>query len=250
MRSVVIASLAVALRLSAPAQESDPQRCGTVFDENGVPIQNALVVASGVGFNGWASSDADGKFCVKHAGRFISVRHAGFKPLVLPVPPPDDPVRLTLIRAESSVKALRACESLPNAGRGWIGGGLRIKPPRGGYRGPVSGEHDTHWYVRHGKQLLHVVDGYAWHAGLPLERLLSGSKSLEVRGWEFGDIIGLDLSGTSKDGTRWRWFGAPIAEAISYEEVTPEDADFFNRVIDSVCYNSTRGRSAATDKSH
>jgi len=129
------------------------------------------------------------------------------------------------------------CQSRPKSGRGWIGGGLRINP-QGRYRGPVSGEHDTHWYVQRGKQSLHVVDGYAWHAGLPLERVLSSSQSIDVRGWEFGRIVGLDLSGISKTGRRWRWIGAPVADAISYGDATAEEAEYFDRILESVCFNS------------
>lgn len=83
-----------------------------------------------------------------------------------------------------------------------------------------------------------MVDGYAWHAGLPLESLLSASMNLDVRGWEFGNIVGLDLSGLLKDGWRWRWIGAPIADAVSYENVATEEADFFDPILDSICYSA------------
>ena len=128
-----------------------------------------------------------------------------------------------------------ACQSRPNSARGWIGGGLRIRPQER-YRGPVSGEHDTHWYVQKGNQSLHVVDGYAWHAGLPRESVLSASKSIDVRGWEYGNIVGLDLSGVSQTGRRWRWIGAPLADAISYEDAAPADAEYFDRILESACY--------------
>jgi hypothetical protein len=124
---------------------------------------------------------------------------------------------------------------------GWIGAGLRVRPPSSGYEGPTSGEHDTHWFIRFGKGWLHIVNGYAWHSGLPLESLLKTSTSLKVRGWEFGgSMVGLDLAGQLSDGRRWRWFGAPIAEAISYENATPVEAEFFDRILDSVCVHSEK----------
>jgi hypothetical protein len=142
-----------------------------------------------------------------------------------------------LVKANAKVRVMPNCQSRPNSGRAWIGGGLRINP-QGRYRGPVNGEHDTHWYVRKGKRLLHIVDGYVWHAGLPVESLLSASQSIDVRGWEYGKIVGLDVSGTSQTGRRWRWIGAPIADAISYEDAAPEEAEDFDRILESVCFGS------------
>lgn len=81
---------------------------------------------------------------------------------------------------------------------------------------------------------------YAWHAGLPLESLLTESRNFEVRGWEFGNIVGLDIAGVSKDGRHWRWIGAPIADAIGYEDATPDEAAFFDGVLQSICYSQAR----------
>jgi hypothetical protein len=73
---------------------------------------------------------------------------------------------------------------------------------------------------------------------LPLESWLTASESIDVRGWEFGDIVGLDLSGRARTGRRWRWIGAPVADAISYENATPDEAEYFDRILESVCYFS------------
>src|ERR1700674_1958947 len=100
----------------------------------------------------------------------------------------------------------------PSKGGDWIGGGLRVSAG-GKHKGPVYGEHDSHWYVQRGSDRLHVVDGYAWHAGLPLEQTLARSGSISVRGWVFEGIVGLDLSGHTNEGKYWRWVGAPVADA-------------------------------------
>lgn len=237
-RNLLVSGVLAALPLWLAAQQTGGQLCGTVVGESGTGVKDALVVASGTGFQGWATTNVDGSFCVQRAGAFISARHAGFNPIVKPTSALGNQIRIHLARADGAVKTLPSCQSLPAEGRGWIGGGLRVKPPRGRYKGPVHGEHDTHWYVRFGKQTLHIVDGYAWHAGLPLESLLSASKCIEVRGWEFGDIIGLDLAGQLSDGRRWRWFGAPLADAVSYESAAPEEAEYFDRVLDSICFGA------------
>ena len=237
MRVLGVLTLLGGFASRIPGQQSHADVCGVVVDDQGAGIEGAQVVASGVGFNGWASTNPDGTFCLKTAGLFINVRHTGFSPILERITAAGMPIRLRLVKANASVRAMPDCQSRPNSGRGWIGGGLRINP-RGRYLGPVNGEHDTHWYVRKGKQSIHVVDGYAWHAGLPLENLLSASQSIDVRGWEFGKIVGLDLSGRYQTGRRWRWIGAPVAHAISYEDATPDEAEYFDRILESVCYAS------------
>lgn len=215
------------------------QLCARVVDKDkdSVGVAGALVVASGVGFLGWAETDSNGSFCLKRAGAFISVRHRGFDPVLVRSSDVRNEGQIRLAKADSAVKSVPRCQSLPTKGRGWIGSGLRIRAP-GRYKGPVNGEHDTHWYVHIGKSTLNIVDGYAWHAGLPLESLLTASQSIQVRGWEFDEIVGLDLSGQLEDGRRWRWFGAPVAQAIGYENTPPREAELFDRILETVCFEA------------
>jgi hypothetical protein len=115
---------------------------------------------------------------------------------------------------------------------------LRVNPLSRHYKGPVNGEHDTHWYIHINKSTLNLVDGYLWHAGLPNEKLLSASKEIEVRGWEFENLVGLDISGRLENGDRWLWFGAPVAEAIGCENTPRNEADLFDRILDTVCFGA------------
>lgn len=81
-----------------------------------------------------------------------------------------------------------------------------------------------------------MVDGYAWHAGLPLDQTLERAESISVRGWVFEKIAGLDLSGHSSEGKNWRWVGAPVALAIEYETSSRQSADYFDKIIDTMCF--------------
>jgi hypothetical protein len=92
--------------------------------------------------------------------------------------------------------------------------------------------------VKIGNDVLHIVDGYAWHAGLPLEDWLTNAQSISVASWESGNIVGLDLSGQTKDGKRWRWLGAPMMTAVEYQGATPESADSFDVIMQSACFGS------------
>ncbi len=211
---------------------------GRVIDQNGAGIADVTVVASGVGFNGWASTGPDGSFHLKAAGLFISVRHAGLKARLRRTSELAEPVLIGMEAAGDSARKMPPCSFLSGAGKKWIGGGLKVNPGRGNFKGPVYGEHDSHWYVKFRKDTLHIVDGYAWHAGLPLEERLASSESISVRSWEFDDIVGLDLSGRTKNGMLWRWLGAPIAVAIEYSVTTQESAEYFDRIIESTCFGS------------
>ena len=131
------------------------------------------------------------------------------------------------------------CGTASGLGGKWIGGGLKVNPGRTRFKGPVNGEHDSHWYLKFGKDTLHIVDGYAWHAGLPLEQRLAGSENTSIRSWEFEELVGLDLSGNTKDGKWWRWIGAPLSDAIEYSDVTHESAAYFDKIIESICFGST-----------
>ncbi|HLK21190.1 MAG TPA: hypothetical protein VKT81_19700 [Bryobacteraceae bacterium] len=206
---------------------------GRVVDDTGVGVADAMVVASGSGFRGWAAVKEDGSFHLRTAGLFLSIRHSGSKAVLLRTADLTQPVRIILDQASESTRKMPPCDSNRQ-----IGGALRIDPGRHRHKGPVNGEHDFHWYVSIDNSTLHIVDGYAWHAGLPLEEWLSGSESISVASWEFENIVGLDLSGRTRDGKRWRWLGAPIADAIEYHEATPEAADVFDGIMKSACFGS------------
>ena len=208
---------------------------GRVTDQTGAGIADATVVASGAGFNGWASTGPDGSFHLKAAGLFVSVRRAGMKARLLRTSELTEPVLIALDAAGDSVRQMPACSSRFDVSKRWIGGGLKVNPGQSNFQGPINGEHDSHWYVTFGKDTLHIVDGYAWHAGLPLEERLASSDTISVRSWEFNDIVGLDLSGRAKSGKRWRWLGAPLAVAIEYTDATQESAEYFDRIIESTC---------------
>jgi hypothetical protein len=211
---------------------------GQVVDERGSGVEGALIVASGAGFTGWATTKADGSFNLRGAGAFISVRRLGFKPRLIATSDLIEPVRIQLDRVDNTVWSVPSCAALPNRGREWVGGGLRVNATRRRYEGPVYGEHDSHWYFKLNQNTLHVVDGYAWHSGLPLESTLTASQGIKIRGWFFGDIAGLDLSGETKDGKRWRWVGAPLADAVEYKNANPGVADYFDKIVETMCFHS------------
>lgn len=197
--------------------------CGVVVDESGTGVKVARVVGSSGNVTSLAT-DSGGTFCVKSPGAFISVNQVGLNPIVKAISAPATPIRLALLKADASVRAMSNCRS--SAGR--IGGGLRIKPPHGRHRGPIDGEHDAHWYAHNGN--LQVIAGAWWYFGLRRESLLIASENRSL--------------GTAKDGSRWRWIGAPISAAVHIRECRKGEAGFFDEILDSACYSEMSSNAA------
>jgi hypothetical protein len=187
---------------SVGALQGNNSVSGFVTTGNGDPIQGVLVIGSNTGLWGGVTTEADGSFHLSPAGKVISFRHVGYKPVLVRVSSSADPMRVRLEPADDTVRRLEPCASMPNNGKEWVGSGLRIKPPKKA-EGPVFGDHDSHWYVRNGKDRLHIVDGYAWHNGLPLEETLVQSENITLRSWTFGENVVLDLSGRTRVGKNW-----------------------------------------------
>jgi hypothetical protein len=73
---------------------------GYVVDEHGNGIESALIVASGAGFNGWATTETDGSFQLRGAGAFVSVRHPHFKARLVATSDLIPPIRIQLSGAD------------------------------------------------------------------------------------------------------------------------------------------------------
>ena len=216
------------------AQQPTRETKGFIVAPDGTPIGGVLVITSGKGFIGWATSETDGSFRLPTTGEFISFRHADHNPVLVRSSVLTEPVRVQMSPADEKVWKLNKCGSLTDRFTRWIGSGLRVNP--GGAYTTGSGEHDSHWYVKRGSDTLHLVDGNAWHAGLPLESTLTASETVSVRGWVSDSIVGLDLSGHTKEGKYWRWVGAPVAQAIEYQTASRATADDFDKIISTMCF--------------
>jgi hypothetical protein len=223
--------------LLSSSLQSGPPLSGRVVDPAGQPIAEAVVISSGVGFQGWATSIPDGTFQLPATGAYVSVRHPKLKTRLIATRELGQPALVQLDpAAEADFLRVPQCSGGSDASRSWVGPGLRIRRPRRGVKGPVHGEHDEHWYIGFGRETLHLVNGAFWHAGLPSERTLLDSPSISVRSWRSGPLVGLDLSGSTADGKRWCWLGAQMGSAIEYSDASPEAAAYFDRLLKTVCY--------------
>src|SRR5579863_6357767 len=79
---------------------------GWVVDRTGAGVADAMIVASGAGFQGWASTDPDGSFHLRAAGGFISFRHAGLTARLLRTSELIEPILIELEDADDSVRRM------------------------------------------------------------------------------------------------------------------------------------------------
>ena len=80
--------------------------------------------------------------------------------------------------------------------------------------------------------------GPLWSYGMPtLKSYFADIKTFEERDVQY--VHGVDATeyrGRRADGTYWRWVGV-LGETVEYNRVDKEAADFFDRIIDSLCWS-------------
>jgi hypothetical protein len=42
-----------------------------------------------------------------------------------------------------------------------------------------------------------------------------------------------------KDGKRWRWLGAPLADAVEYFDATRDSAEGFDKIMETACFGDS-----------
>lgn len=90
--------------------------------------------------------------------------------------------------------------------------------------------------------------GWVWLSGIYGPTATSGQPPRTMteqtvvsrRAWSFKDVEGIDISGRTATGNYWRYIGM-YGEAIKYFDVSREAAEYFNGMLDAVCYNPSGG---------
>src|SRR5205085_6971733 len=67
------------------------------------------------------------------------------------------------------------------------------------------------------------------------EDLVSSSVKVTQRTWKRGEVKVMDTKGQLMNGNYWRYFGEGD-NLIRYENVSAEAADYFDSIIDTVCF--------------
>jgi hypothetical protein len=87
---------------------------------------------------------------------------------------------------------------------------------------------------------LRTMSGPFSSSGRPSAEKYLNAVSFNERGWmirlERRLIDGLDVKGTSRDGTYWRWVGPILGEFAEYSAADRAAAKYFDSILDGMCY--------------
>jgi hypothetical protein len=127
-----------------------------------------------------------------------------------------------------------------------IGWKMKLLIPEGTLVEEIIGDDTLHRLIYFGsdiifrpekkREMMIVGSGPLWGAMWPAKHLLISSSVMQERfrpdGYDF------DYRGSDKKGKRWRctgWF----SETIEYKDVSDQAADFFDSIIDNLCWDSS-----------
>ena len=89
--------------------------------------------------------------------------------------------------------------------------------------------------VRSGDSMMMLAWGEFWSLGIPGPAFFAGVSQLRERSLEIGENVTVaEYRGTRTDGN-FRYIGL-YGETISYENAGKEAAEYFDRIIDSLCW--------------
>jgi hypothetical protein len=92
--------------------------------------------------------------------------------------------------------------------------------------------------LRYKRHTLRLGWGPLWSYGVPTSKsYFADLKTLQERDVLYiPDVNATEYRGLRTDGTYWRWVGI-LGETVSYDRVDKEAADFFDRIIDTLCWS-------------
>jgi hypothetical protein len=237
------------------SQSSRQILSGRVVDTNGQPVSAAVV--SGQLFNslgGYSSvktnSNPDGQFSLAADGKVIFVRKTGFVPLTHMLTRDEKQVQIVL-EPVSALKTLNVpgCPDTYGVDRQVLSS-HKFKPKG------VTLYGEAHLYpvpdnaaVEHQSDLdygVHVVSspkgrknhmliywGFSYVGDYPDVHLFDNVATFAERALSTAEDTE-EIRGTLKNGHKFRWVGASLG-SVFYYDVTPQAAEYFDRIIDQGC---------------
>jgi len=260
--NIAVLSLGFALATFCCGQAIAQVTSGKVVSESGGPIKGVEVYGTK-----WTCCPAtvkstttkpDGTFSLREAGPVLHFRRSGLQPFSL-VNGKHRPLTVVMKSQQPTVWAIPACgpqESLR------FGQTFLFLRPAGE---PLAKDRDVD-YTRFGVKGREGGWLDSWFG--PTAGSIDASEELYVKSESFSErfvevsgfgLVGIDARGISKNGRHWRWVGLQYAigedgkslvgtvwhwprmgatDMIRYDNVTGDEANEFNKIIDSVCLKS------------
>jgi hypothetical protein len=221
----------VLLWLGSAAAFADEIR-GIVTSATGAPLEGALVSSLP-----WdhTKTDAEGRFLLQRPRTLARFSAPGYRPVTKTVA--DLPTTIALEALGEPAWTPPLCGRPVQKNDLDIDTAMRFALPKGA---KVRRGHDIDYVcasVHHRGGLLSWGAGPHWSAGLPVEsefRSVVAPAERDVKTpWD--DVTAAEYRGTRADGTRWRFIGL-FGQTIEYEAKTAAAAEYFDRILDSLCW--------------
>jgi hypothetical protein len=184
-------------------------------------------------------SDADGRFHLDHPGTVLHFYRDDLRPHSLVIAAADTRVRVSLEAATDNLVTM-ACETAAKPGREIAGSyaGFNISDQSMRVSGGEIDVDYRRFLIRlgHSESVLELWFGPYAMSGVPGDDMFIDSSVFRERQVVAakGDIVGLDSWGTLKNGRRWRQTSI-VSEGAIYRSATSQEAESFDRIINSVC---------------
>jgi hypothetical protein len=247
--------IAAILGLWLASQSTVPSLTGRVTTSDGQPVPGAAVITqhfnAGGGYGSVESKTlADGQFSLAAGGKVLFVRKSGYVPTSRILASDQDDLQV-IMEPVSDARTMRvlACkdtygfdrQTLKNS-KLWpkgaqFYGDTHLYPVPQRLRVEDHNDIDYAFHVvffpkgKKNRMLIH--SGSLWGAYYPDLHFFENVMEFTERALGTGENAE-EIQGTLKNGHKFRWLGGATSE-ISYYDVTPEAAAFFDRIIDQGC---------------
>jgi hypothetical protein len=234
LRAAMVAAALVPLVPMAQSPMTLPLT-GTVTDAAGKPI-------AGVRVTSWPSedsrTDASGHYTLSKPRDLVRFSLAGYRPVTKTLNSLTAPVVLQV--AAERPRALPACSEALKVDKRQADMSLRVNLPRFG-KLKAANDADNRVVAMgfHVDWMMHGV-GANWSFGLPELKQWKQLVQVEERDITVDDaqVTISDYSGMLQDGSHYRFIGI-LGESFSYVDATMDSAQYFDRLLDTLCWNAT-----------
>jgi hypothetical protein len=193
-----------------------------------------------------ARTDAEGQFRIDEVGPVTFFRVQGYKPEIR-ISESSRPMEVVLQDGIESERPVDKCGPLKRGYRSF-GSSLRIAVPRSARIKRTVGDDTWEDQISIGENpgaQLMVWEGPGNYNPAPIlysrfpneDWILNSSTYSERTIVNQGNIVGIDTSGVTKAGKRWRWVEVQLG-VIYYQNATDGAAEILDQILSSACVNT------------
>jgi hypothetical protein len=237
-----ILMLATICRVDVEGTETKPFVRGVVVASDGRPIDGVTVYGSNGRCCPFMServeTDNAGSFRLEEPVKVIHFWKAGFRPLAAPVQAAGE-LKAVLEKEASTDWSISTCPTVKPTGREVGEGGIRFTVPRGVKTKRQRSDEGLALAISPSPHSAPLLLSWAGNSGSPHGddgRILESRQFAErwIKNNRF-ETLGLDATGETREGLRWRHAVFFSEVTASYGAVSRETSESYDNIINSAC---------------